>query len=94
MALPAEMGLYFDFNVTEDGIPYGCPGFEIFDSVHFNMSKLKPIICMTTAAIFLLKRNKKILITRQSATFCKALTILFRNADILNVCTKNVTFEN
>ena len=44
MALPAEMGLYFDFDVTEDGIPYGCPGFEIFDSVHFNMSKLKYIM--------------------------------------------------
>ena len=38
MALPSEIGLYFDFEVTDDGIPYGCPGFEVFDSVHFNMS--------------------------------------------------------
>jgi len=29
MALPAEMGLYFDFNQT-DGFPTGCPGFENF----------------------------------------------------------------
>jgi len=27
MALSCEIGLYYDFNVTEDGIPYGCPGF-------------------------------------------------------------------
>ena len=33
MAIPAEIGLYFDFNVTEDGVPYGCPGLEIFDPV-------------------------------------------------------------
>ena len=39
MALPSEIGLYFDFNVTDDGIPFGCPGLEKFDSVHFNMSK-------------------------------------------------------
>ncbi len=39
MALPCEMGLYFDFKVTDDGIPYGCPGLEIFDSTHFNISK-------------------------------------------------------
>ena len=39
MALPSEIGLYFDFNVTNDGIPFGCPGLEKFDSVHFNMSK-------------------------------------------------------
>ena len=42
MALPAEMGLYFEFNVTDGGIPFGCPGFDIFDSVHFNMSKTFP----------------------------------------------------
>jgi len=29
MALPAEMGLYFDFNQT-DGFPTGCPGFDNF----------------------------------------------------------------
>ena len=39
MAIPAEIGLYFDFNVTEDGVPYGCPGLEIFDPVHWNISK-------------------------------------------------------
>ncbi len=38
MALPCEMGLYFDFDVTEDGIPYGCPGLEVFDSAHLNIS--------------------------------------------------------
>ena len=25
--MSCEMGLYFDFNVTDDGIPYGCEGF-------------------------------------------------------------------
>ena len=29
-ALSCEMGLYFKFNVTEDGVPYGCPGFDMF----------------------------------------------------------------
>ena len=24
------MGLYFKFNVTDDGVPYGCPGFDMF----------------------------------------------------------------
>ena len=28
MALSCEMGLYYDFNVTDDGIPFGCPGFS------------------------------------------------------------------
>ena len=32
MALSAEIGLYFDFEVTEDGIPYGCPGMNRFNS--------------------------------------------------------------
>ena len=41
MALPSEIGLYFDFEVTDDGIPYGCPGFEIFDSVHFNWTQYR-----------------------------------------------------
>jgi len=40
MALPSEIGLYFDFEVTEDGIPYGCPGFEKFNPEHFNISGL------------------------------------------------------
>jgi hypothetical protein len=26
MALQSEIGLYFDFEVTDDGIPHGCPG--------------------------------------------------------------------
>ena len=38
MAIPAEMGLYFDFNVTSDGIPYGCPGFERFNPTYWNTS--------------------------------------------------------
>ena len=38
MALQSEIGLYFDFNVTDDGIPFGCPGFEVFDGAHFNIS--------------------------------------------------------
>ena len=32
MALSAEMGLYFDFKVTPDGVPYDCPGFDLFTS--------------------------------------------------------------
>ena len=39
MALPSEMGLYFDFEVTEDGIPYGCPGLEKFTTQGFNQSE-------------------------------------------------------
>ena len=38
MALPCEMGLYFDFNVTADGTPSGCPGFEKFSKDHYNTS--------------------------------------------------------
>ena len=45
MALSAEMGLYFDFKVTDDGIPYGCPGFELFKSENwlatYNLSYCK-----------------------------------------------------
>ena len=40
MVLPAEIGLYFDFNVTSDGIPHGCPGLDIFTSENFNKSNL------------------------------------------------------
>ena len=29
-AINSEMGLYFDFQVTEDGTPYGCPNLEGF----------------------------------------------------------------
>ena len=39
MALPSEIGLYFDFNVTADGIPSGCPGLELFNSTYFDLSK-------------------------------------------------------
>ena len=38
MALPSEIGLYFGFDVTDDGIPYGCPGLEKFNQDHFNIS--------------------------------------------------------
>ena len=27
MAMSCEMGLYYDFKVSDDGIPYGCDGF-------------------------------------------------------------------
>jgi len=37
-ALPSEIGLYFDFDVTDDGIPCGCPGLEKFNPDHFNIS--------------------------------------------------------
>ena len=32
MAINSEMGLYFDFEVTDDGIPYGCPNFDGFNT--------------------------------------------------------------
>ena len=38
MALPSEIGLYFDFEVTEDGVPYGCPGFETFSPEYWKTS--------------------------------------------------------
>ena len=38
MALPSEIGLYFDFNVTADGIPYGCPGLDTFYPKYWNVS--------------------------------------------------------
>ena len=38
MALPCEIGLYFDFEVTDDGVPYGCPGFEAFKPEIWNTS--------------------------------------------------------
>lgn len=31
-ALSCEIGMYFDFEVTDDGIPYGCPGFAKFNT--------------------------------------------------------------
>ena len=39
MALPCEIGLYFDFNVTDDGVPFGCPGLEHFTPEAWNTSK-------------------------------------------------------
>ena len=39
IALSSELGLYFDFEVTDDGIPYGCPGLEKFKTENFNISK-------------------------------------------------------
>ena len=39
MAIPSEIGLYFNFEVTDDGIPYGCPGMEKFKTENFNTSK-------------------------------------------------------
>ena len=38
MAIPSEIGLYFNFEVTDDGIPYGCPGLEKFKTENFNTS--------------------------------------------------------
>ena len=35
-----EIGLYFDFNVTETGIPYGCPGLETYEEIE-PLGKLK-----------------------------------------------------
>ena len=38
MALPCEIGLYFDFDVTDDGVPYGCPGLDNFNPTTWNQS--------------------------------------------------------
>lgn len=52
MALPCEMGLYFDFNVTADGTPSGCPGFEKFSKDHYNTSMiLQPIIKLAKSRV-------------------------------------------
>ena len=40
MALNSEMGLYLDFEVTDDGIPYGCPGLETFKTEYWFGSTL------------------------------------------------------
>ena len=32
MAINSEIGLYLDFQVTDDGIPYGCPNLEGFNT--------------------------------------------------------------
>ena len=39
MALSAEMGLYLDFDVTEDGIPYGCPNLQYFKTENWFTGK-------------------------------------------------------
>ena len=39
-ALQSEIGLYFDFEVNEYGIPYGCPGMQRFTPEFFNTSKI------------------------------------------------------
>ena len=44
MALPCEIGLYFDFNVTDDGIPYGCPGLDNFNPTMWNISNIKLLL--------------------------------------------------
>ena len=44
MAIPSEIGLYFNFEVTEDGLPYGCPGFERFTAEWIKKGKIKEII--------------------------------------------------
>jgi hypothetical protein len=44
MTLPCEIGLYFDFEVTDDGVPYGCPGFEDFKPENWKSKKLIFII--------------------------------------------------
>ena len=40
MAIPSEIGLYFNFEVTEDGLPYGCPGFERFTAEWIKKGKV------------------------------------------------------
>ena len=38
MAINSEIGLYFDFQVTDDGMPYGCPNLEGFTTENFKRS--------------------------------------------------------
>ena len=38
MALPCEMGLYFEFQNTGNGYPTGCPGFVNFDGIKGKVS--------------------------------------------------------
>ena len=45
-AMPFEMGLYLDFNVTDDGIPFGCPGLDNFTPTMFNESRTNTITCI------------------------------------------------
>merc|ERR1719310_893377 len=33
--LQSEIGLYYDFNVSSDGRPTGCPGFQEFNMQHW-----------------------------------------------------------
>ena len=42
MALPTDVGLYLDFNVTDDGTPLGCPGgFGRFADAQCDVNKLE-----------------------------------------------------
>ena len=42
MALPVDVGLYLDFNVTDDGTPKGCPGgFGRFADAQCDVNKLE-----------------------------------------------------
>ena len=47
IALNSEMGLYFDFNVTDGGIPYGCPGFDYFNNDIWSQQKHGCLNCWT-----------------------------------------------
>ena len=38
MTLPCEIGMYYDFEVTDDGIPYGCPGLVTFNTGNWSAS--------------------------------------------------------
>ena len=42
MALPTDVGLYLDFNVTDDGTPKGCPGgFGRFADAQCDVNKME-----------------------------------------------------
>ena len=42
MALPTDVGLYLDFNVTDDGTPLGCPGgFDKFSAPQCDLNKIE-----------------------------------------------------
>ena len=76
MALNAEMGLYREFNVTADGIPYGCHGLEEFKSEHWldvnhlgNRCKLQ---CKQTAEFSgICKKTAEFFQSKQTADFLK-----------------------
>ena len=42
MALPTDVGLYLDFNVTDDGRPFGCPGgFDSLSDPQCDVNKIE-----------------------------------------------------